>query len=122
MMGVWLVSRVSFGHYDGCLVSNVRLNDDNLTLDDEFHLATMMGVWLVFSHYDGCLVSVRSHYDGCLVSVGHYDGCLVSGFSVVSGNGCLVSGDYDGCLVSAQECPTNTPSNAVVIRGAFYRN
>jgi len=64
MMGVWLVSRVSFGHYDGCLVSNVRLNDDNLTLDDEFHLATMMGVWLVvsiwlvmFSHYDGCLVS-----------------------------------------------------------------
>ncbi len=54
MMGVWLV--VCYG----CLVSEclatmmgvwlvTRLNDDNLTLDDDFHLATMMGVRLVCS-------------------------------------------------------------------------
>jgi len=40
MMGVWLV-----------LLKGTKLNDDNLTLDDDFHLATMMGVWLE------CLVS-----------------------------------------------------------------
>jgi len=54
------------GTFEALALKGTKLNDDNLTLDDDFHLATMMGVWLV----SRCLVSKYSfgHYDGCLVS------------------------------------------------------
>jgi len=35
------------GTFEALALKETRLNDDNLTLDDDFHLATMMGVWLV---------------------------------------------------------------------------
>ncbi len=45
--------------FEALALKGTKLILVNLTLDDDFHLATMMGVWLVFSHYDGCLVSVH---------------------------------------------------------------
>jgi len=36
------------GTFEALALKGTKLNDDNLTLDDDFHLATMMGVWLVF--------------------------------------------------------------------------
>jgi len=35
------------GTFEALALKGTKLNDDNLTLDDDFHLATMMGVWLV---------------------------------------------------------------------------
>jgi len=34
------------GTFEALALKETKLNDDNLTLDDDFHLATMMGVWL----------------------------------------------------------------------------
>jgi len=35
------------GTFEAWALKGTRLNDDNLTLANDFHLATMMGVWLV---------------------------------------------------------------------------
>jgi len=36
------------GTFEAWALKGTRLNDDNLTLGEHFHFATMMGVWLVF--------------------------------------------------------------------------
>jgi len=67
------------GTFEALALKGTKLNDDNLTLDEHFHFATMMGVWLVF---------------GLWLVFGHYDGCLVSGSMMgvlLVGHGCLIS-------------------------------
>jgi len=62
------------GTFEALALKGTKLNDDNLTLDDDFHLATMMGVWLVtmmgvWLVVYGCLVSALAMMGVWLVSM-----------------------------------------------------